>query len=103
MHVLVGCKTTACLLNIYFIREKCLLKKNQAFVFVTHTNVAIVILLKRKWAEKANRMFCHPNFFGTIQSFVYRYLAIPAYIKCCLIEPNYIDTEIQKERICQSI
>ncbi|HOO14888.1 MAG TPA: UvrD-helicase domain-containing protein [Candidatus Marinimicrobia bacterium] len=85
-------KTTALLAKLYILSEKMPFEKNQGICVLTHTNVAIDII-KKKMGEKANRMFSHPNFFGTIQSFVDRYLAIPAYIKCFGYRPNYIDTE----------
>jgi len=85
-------KTTALLAKLYILSEKMPFEKNQGICVLTHTNVAIDII-KNKLGEKANRMFSHPNFFGTIQSFVDRYLAIPAYIKCFGYRPNYIDTE----------
>ena len=86
-------KTTALLAKLYILSEKMPFEKNQGICVLTHTNVAIDII-KKKMGEKANRMFNHPNFFGTIQSFVDRYLAIPAYIKCFGYRPNYIDTEL---------
>ena len=85
-------KTTALLAKLYILSEKMPFEKNQGICVLTHTNVAIDII-KSKLGEKANRMFNHPNFFGTIQSFVDKYLAIPAYIKCFGYRPNYIDTE----------
>lgn len=85
-------KTTALLAKLYILSEKMPFEKNQGVCVLTHTNVAIDII-KSKLGEKANRMFNHPNFFGTIQSFVDKYLAIPAYIKCFGYRPNYIDTE----------
>jgi len=94
-------KTTALLAKLYILSEKMPFEKNQGICVLTHTNVAIDII-KKKMGEKANRMFSHPNFFGTIQSFVDRYLAIPAYIKCFGYRPNYIDTEIQKERMSKT-
>lgn len=94
-------KTTALLAKLYILSEKMPFEKNQGICVLTHTNVAIDII-KSKLGEKANRMFNHPNFFGTIQSFVDKYLAIPAYIKCFGYRPNYIDTEIQKERMLKT-
>lgn len=94
-------KTTALLAKLYILSEKMPFENNQGICVLTHTNVAIDII-KSKLGEKANRMFNHPNFFGTIQSFVDKYLGIPAYIKCFGYRPNYIDTEIQKERMLKT-
>jgi len=91
-------KTTALLAKLYILSEKMPFEKNQGICVLTHTNVAIDII-KSKLGEKANRMFNHPNFFGTIQSFVDKYLAIPAYIKCFGYRPNYIDTEFFYNKI----
>jgi superfamily I DNA/RNA helicase len=89
-------KTTALVAKLYILSEKMPFEKNQGLCVLTHTNVAID-LIKNKLGEKANRMFSHPNFFGTIQSFVDKYLAIPAYVRRLGYKPNYIDTDLQKE------
>lgn len=85
-------KTTALLAKIYLLSEQIPFENNKGICVLTHTNVAID-LIKAKLGEKANKILSYPNFFGTIQSFVDRYLAIPAYINCFDYRPKYIDNE----------
>jgi superfamily I DNA/RNA helicase len=91
-------KTTALLAKLYILSEKMPYEGNKGICVLTHTNVAIDII-KQKLGDKASKLFTYPNFFGTIQSFVDKYLAIPAYIKCFGYRPIFIDTEIQKIRM----
>ncbi len=85
-------KTTALLAKLYILSEKMPFENNQGICVLTHTNVAIDII-KRKLGERADKLLSYPNFFGTIQSFVDKYLAIPAYIKCFNKRPKYIDND----------
>ena len=85
-------KTTALLAKIYLLSEQMPFENNKGICVLTHTNVAID-LIKAKLGEKANKILSYPNFFGTIQSFVDRYLAIPAYIKYFGYRPKYIDND----------
>ncbi|MCS6955025.1 MAG: UvrD-helicase domain-containing protein [Candidatus Calescibacterium sp.] len=85
-------KTTALLAKLYILSEKMPFENNKGICVLTHTNVAIDII-KKKLGDKANKLLSYPNFFGTIQSFVDKYLAIPAYIKCFDYRPSFIDNE----------
>lgn len=91
-------KTTALLAKLYILSERMPYEGNKGICVLTHTNVAIDII-KQKLGEKASKLFTYPNFFGTIQSFVDKYLAIPAYIKCFGHRPNFIDDDFFYERI----
>jgi hypothetical protein len=91
-------KTTALLAKLYILSEKMPYEANKGICVLTHTNVAIDII-KQKLGEKASKLFTYPNFFGTIQSFVDKYLAIPAYIKCFGFRPDFIDDDFFYERI----
>jgi len=91
-------KTTALLAKIYLLSEKMPFENNKGICVLTHTNVAINII-KNKLGNKADRLFTHPNFFGTIQSFVDRFLAIPAYIKIYGYKLKYIDNDFFKNRV----
>jgi len=66
---------------------------------LTHTNVAID-LIKEKLGAGASMLFTHPNFFGTIQSFVDRFLAIPfcAFDKNARIKNVDIDRYVNESR-----
>lgn len=52
------------------------LNNGQGICVLTHTNVAIDEI-KSKLGEKSDILFKYPNYFGTIQNFVDKYLAIP--------------------------
>src|SRR5680860_997817 len=68
-------KTTSLLAKLYLLSEKMPFSDGRATCVLTHTNVAIDTI-KNRLGTKANRLFQYPNFFGTIQSFVDRFLAI---------------------------
>ena len=91
-------KTTSLLAKLYLLSEKMPFDDGRGICVLTHTNVAID-LIKDKLGPRADILFRHPNFFGTIQSFVNRYLAIPYYIKKTGKRPNQIDTEAQKRKM----
>lgn len=91
-------KTTALLAKIYLLSEKMPFENNKGICVLTHTNVAIDII-KKRLGNKADKLFAHPNFFGTIQSFVDKFLAIPAYLSIFHYKPYYIDTDLQRRRM----
>ena len=94
-------KTTTLLAKLYLLSEKMPFENNRGICVLTHTNVAIDII-KRKLGDKASKLLNYPNFFGTIQSFVDKYLAIPYYTKIFNYKPLFIDTEVQKDRILKT-
>ena len=53
---------------------------NKGICVLTHTNVAIDEI-KRRMGKASSVLFTYPNFFGTIQSFVDKFLAIPAFVE----------------------
>ncbi|HEY5591857.1 MAG TPA: UvrD-helicase domain-containing protein [Paludibacter sp.] len=79
---LVACpgsgKTTALLAKLIALSELMPLDDGRGVCVLTHTNVAIDEI-KSKLGAKSTMLFAHPNFFGTIQSFVDKFLAIPEY------------------------
>jgi len=91
-------KTTALLAKLYLLSEKMPFENNRGICVLTHTNVAIDII-KQKLGDKANRLLSYPNFFGTIQSFVDKYLAIPFYTKIYGYKPKFIDNEFFYNRL----
>jgi DNA helicase-2/ATP-dependent DNA helicase PcrA len=85
-------KTTALLAKLLILSRRMPLPNNTGICVLTHTNVAINEISRR--ANKyASILFNYPNHFGTIQSFVDRYLAIPASIERFNKRPSYIDNE----------
>lgn len=91
-------KTTSLLAKLYLLSEKMPFPNGRAICVLTHTNVAIDTI-KDRLGTKANRLFQYPNFFGTIQSYVDRYLAIPYYSKLTGNRIQQIDTVAQRRRM----
>lgn len=71
-------KTTALLAKLLILASRMPFQDNRGVCVLTHTNVAIDEIKKRA-GSAADALFRHPNFFGTIQSFVNRFLAISCY------------------------
>ena len=69
------------------------LENNQGICVLTNTNVSIDEI-KSKLGNKADILFKYPNHFGTIQSFVDKFLAIPALKKYYGIGARRIYSEI---------
>lgn len=85
-------KTTALLAKLAILAQKMPLKENKGICVLTHTNVAIDEI-KGRLGKKGDILFSYPNHFGTIQSFVDHYLAIPACIHYYSTRPSKIDSE----------
>ena len=71
-------KTTALLAKILVLASNMPFQDGRGICVLTHTNVAID-KIKTRLGANAEHLFRSPNFFGTIQSFVNRFLAIPLY------------------------
>lgn len=69
-------KTTVLLAKLIILSKKMPLNSGQGICVLTHTNVAIDEI-KSKLGDKSDILFKYPNYFGTIQNFVDKYLAIP--------------------------
>ena len=69
-------KTTVLLAKLIILSRKMPLNNGQGICVLTHTNVAIDEI-KIKLGDKSDVLFKYPNYFGTIQNFVDKYLAIP--------------------------
>lgn len=85
-------KTTTLLAKLIILANRMPLPYNQGICVLTHTNVAIDEI-KSKLGHKADILFNYPNHFGTIQSFVDKYLAIPALKKYFNTEVRIIDND----------
>lgn len=88
-------KTTTLLAKLIILSNKMPLPDNQGICVLTHTNVAIDEI-KEKLGQKADILFAYPNFFGTIQTFVNKFFAIPYYNLNFEVPLRYIDTEKSK-------
>jgi len=71
-------KTTALLAKLVILSSYMPFPNGRGICVLTHTNVAIDEI-KRRAGGAAYALFIHPNYFGTIQGFVNRFLALPFY------------------------
>ncbi|MCK4403543.1 MAG: ATP-dependent helicase [candidate division Zixibacteria bacterium] len=86
-------KTKALLGKLLILSRRMPLENNRGLCVLTHTNVAINEI--KSYASFASqKLFNYPNHFGTIQSFVDKYLAIPSYILKFNKRPGYVDNEV---------
>jgi len=86
-------KTTALLAKLLILSRRMPLENNRGICVLTHTNVAINEIKSHAYFA-SQKLFNYPNHFGTIQSFVDKYLAIPSYIQRFKKRPRYVDIEI---------
>ncbi len=86
-------KTTALLAKLVILAQKMPFRGNRGVCVLTHTNVAIDEV-ERRVGVQAYNLLRYPNFFGTIQAFVDKYLAIPAYIEFFGKRPHRIDNDV---------
>ncbi|MEX2409779.1 MAG: UvrD-helicase domain-containing protein [Candidatus Paceibacterota bacterium] len=91
-------KTTALLAKLL------ILQKNQPFIdeagilVISHTNKAVEII-RNKLGIHCPNLFRYPNYVGTIQSFVDRYLAEFALINKYGVKISKVDTELYQQRL----
>jgi len=86
-------KTTTLLAKLIILANQMPLENNQGICVLTHTNVAIDEI-KSKLGNKADILFRYPNHFGTIQSFVDKFLAIPALKEYYNVGVRMIDNNV---------
>jgi len=86
-------KTTALLAKILILASKTPFPDTRGICVITHTNVAID-KIKSRLGTEAEHLFRYPNFFGTIQTFIDRFLAIPAYRNEFKQAPQSIDWDM---------
>lgn len=94
-------KTTTLLAKLAILANRMPLENNQGICVLTHTNVAIDEI-KSKLGHKSDILFSYPNHFGTIQSFVDKFLAIPALKKYYQCNVDRIDDDLANERLLKS-
>lgn len=71
-------KTTVLLVKLLLLSQRMPFEDGSGICVLTHTNVAIDEI-KNRLGNKADILFKYPNFFGTIQSFVDKFLSLPAF------------------------
>lgn len=95
-------KTTALLAKLMALSRQLPLEGNKGICVLTHTNVAIDTIAQGAGLP-ADKLFEYPNHFGTIQSFVDRYLAIPAYVEIFGRRPDKIDKDWYDAKLKQQL
>lgn len=93
-------KTTTLLAKLVILANRMPLANNQGICVLTHTNVAIDEI-KDKLGHKADILFKYPNFFGTIQAFVDKFLANPALHYYYDSSLSRVDNDIANENLLQ--
>jgi len=91
-------KTTTLLAKLLLLAEQMPFDDGRGICVLTHTNVAIDEL-KEKVDNRAINLFSYPNYFGTFQSFVNKYFAIPYYSSKLGKRPDKIDKEYYDELV----
>lgn len=91
-------KTTTLLAKLLILAEQMPFDDGRGICVLTHTNVAIDEL-KENVDNRANNLFLYPNYFGTFQSFVNKYFAIPYYSSKLGKRPEKIDKEYYDELV----
>ncbi len=90
-------KTTTLAAKLMILADKLPKSFHQGICILTHTNIA-VDEIKKKIGPYASFYNSYPNHFGTIQSFVDKYLTIPAY-KMEYKQSPIIDSDLCFEKI----
>lgn len=95
-------KTTTLLAKLIILANRMPLPNNQGICVLTHTNVAIDEI-KNKLGHKADILFRYPNHFGTIQSFVDKFLAIPYFSIKFHKKPSQISNDAYIKNLDRSL
>lgn len=88
-------KTTALLAKLIILANRMPLPEGKGVCVLTHTNVAIDEI-KAKLGPKADVLFKYPNFFGTIQTFLHKYVTAAALHYFYGSQINYVDDDVAK-------
>ena len=86
-------KTTTLLAKLIILANKMPLPEGKGICVLTHTNVAIDEI-KAKLGTKANVLFRYPNFFGTIQTFLHKYVTAAALHYFYGSQIAYVDNDV---------
>lgn len=88
-------KTTALLAKLIILANKMPLPEGKGVCVLTHTNVAMDEI-KAKLGSKADILFKYPNFFGTIQTFLHKYVTAAALHYFYGSQITYVDDDVAK-------
>ena len=86
-------KTTTLLAKLIILANKMPLPEGKGICVLTHTNVAIDEI-KAKLGTKADVLFRYPNSFGTIQTFLHKYVTAAALHYFYGSQITYVDDEM---------
>lgn len=85
-------KTTALIAKLYCMAQNMPFEDGSGILVLAHTNNA-VDEIEKKLKKHCPQLFEYPNFVGTVQSFINKYLAIPNYISHFKQRPITFDLE----------
>ena len=91
-------KTTALLAKLFIVASQLPLQSNKGICVLTHTNIAVNEIRKRM-GPHVERLFSYPNHFGTIQTFVDKFLAIPEYVERFARRDLRINNDLYDEHV----
>jgi DNA helicase-2/ATP-dependent DNA helicase PcrA len=91
-------KTTTLSAKLIILIKKLPADFQQGICVITHTNIAVKEI-KEKLGHYSRFYSKYPNHFGTIQSFVDKFLAIPAYKNEFKKSPKIVDEQTYKSEI----
>ncbi|KIX20274.1 hypothetical protein SY27_14175 [Flavobacterium sp. 316] len=91
-------KTTALIAKLYCIAQNMPFEDGSGILVLAHTNNA-VDEIEKKLKRHCPQLFEYPNFVGTIQSFVNKFLAIPNYISHFKQRPITFDVKRYEHQI----
>ncbi|MGT3289619.1 UvrD-helicase domain-containing protein [Yersinia enterocolitica] len=91
-------KSTVLLTKLILLSKKMPLKGGAGICVLTHTNVAIDEI-KDKIGNKAEVLFSYPNFFGTIQSFIGKFVLKKALYHFYKSKVTVVDTENHNKKL----
>lgn len=87
-------KTTTLAAKLLLLRNNLGSRHNGGVCILTHTNVAVEIIKKRLGPQASDYYSSYPNFLGTIQSFVNKFLAAPGYRSIFKKQITAIDDDV---------
>lgn len=91
-------KTTVLLAKLIILANRMPFCDNSGICVLTNTNVA-VDEIKNRLGEKSDVLFKYPNYFGTIQKFIDKFLGIPMYKYVFKKNVSFIDDNIYRRKL----
>ena len=86
-------KTTVLLAKLIILANRMPLEEGKGVCVLTHTNVAIDEI-RVKLGAKADLLFSYPNFMGTIQTFLHKYVTAAALHFYYGSQITYVDNDV---------